>query len=125
MTLPVRQNKRRMPKPIPVIAIDGPSASGKGTIAKRVAGALGFHYLESGALYRLVGLLALRDGLRDETAIAEVARDMDVAFQGDEILLEDEDVNLHIRHEEVGKRASDVARMPAVRHALMQRQRAF
>ena len=110
---------------VPVIAIDGPSASGKGTIAKRVAAALGFHYLESGALYRLVGLLALREGLRDETAIAEVARDMDVAFQGDEILLEDEDVNLHIRHEEVGKRASDVARMPAVRRALMQRQRAF
>jgi CMP/dCMP kinase len=110
---------------VPVIAIDGPSASGKGTIAKRVAAAVGFHYLESGALYRLVGLLALREGLRDETAIAEVARDMDVAFQGDEILLEDEDVNLHIRHEEVGKRASDVARMPAVRHALMQRQRAF
>src|SRR5687768_13710901 len=109
----------------PVIAIDGPSASGKGTIAKRVAAALGFNYLESGALYRLVGLIALRQGLRDETAIAEVARGMDVVFQADEILLEDEDVSLHIRHEEVGKRASDVARMPAVRRALMQRQRAF
>jgi cytidylate kinase len=114
-----------MPNQIPVIAIDGPSASGKGTIAKRVAEALGFHYLESGALYRLVGLLALRQGLRDETAVAEAARHMDVVFQGDEILLEDEDVSLHIRHEEVGRRASDVARMPAVRQALMQRQRAF
>ena len=114
-----------MPNQIPVIAIDGPSASGKGTIAKRVAAALGFNYLESGALYRLVGLLALRQGLRNETAIAEVARDMDVSFQGDEILLEDEDVSFHIRHEEVGRRASDVARMPAIRQALMQRQRAF
>ena len=110
---------------VPVIAIDGPSASGKGTIAKRVAAALGFHYLESGALYRLGALIALRQGLRDERAIAEAAREMDVSFQGDEIFLEDQDVSLHIRHEEVGKRASDVARMPAVRQALMQRQRAF
>src|ERR687896_122582 len=114
-----------MPDSIPVIAIDGPSASGKGTIAKRVAAALAFNYLESGALYRLVALIALRQGLRDETAITEAAREMDVSFQGDEIFLEDQDVSLHIRHEEVGKRASDVARMPAVRQALMQRQRAF
>jgi cytidylate kinase len=110
---------------IPVIAIDGPSASGKGTIAKRVAAALGFHYLESGALYRLVALLALRQGLEEEKAIAGAAREMDVGFQGDEIFLEDQDVSLHIRHEEVGRRASDVARMPTVRQALMQRQRAF
>ena len=110
---------------VPVIAIDGPSASGKGTIAKRVAGALGFHYLESGALYRLVGLIALRQGLEDEAAIASAASGMDVYFQGDEIFLEDQDVSLHIRHEEIGKRASDVARMPAVRQALLQRQRAF
>ena len=110
---------------VPVIAIDGPSASGKGTIAKRVAAALAFNYLESGALYRLVALIALRQGLRDETAITEAAREMDVSFQGDEIFLEDQDVSLHIRHEEVGKRASDVARMRAVRQALMQRQRAF
>jgi cytidylate kinase len=110
---------------IPVIAIDGPSASGKGTIAKRVAEALGFHYLESGALYRLVGLLALRHDLKDEAAIAKAAAGMDVVFQGDEILLEDEDVSQHIRHEAVGNRASEVARMPAVRQALLQRQRAF
>lgn len=110
---------------VPVIAIDGPSASGKGTIAKRVAAALGFHYLESGALYRLVALLALRQGLHDEPAIAEVAESMDVDFQGDEIFLEDQEVSLHIRHEEVGNRASDVARMPAVRQALLKRQRAF
>jgi cytidylate kinase len=110
---------------VPVIAIDGPSASGKGTIAKRVAAALGFHYLESGALYRLVALLALRQGLEAEPAIAEVAESTDVVFQGDEIFLEDQDVSLHIRHEEVANRASDVARMPSVRQALLKRQRAF
>jgi CMP/dCMP kinase len=114
-----------MPKQIPVIAIDGPSASGKGTIAKRVAAALGFHYLESGALYRLVALIALRQGLKDEALIAQAAIGMDVYFQGDEIFLEDQEVSLHIRHEEVGKRASEVARMPAVRNALLERQRAF
>jgi cytidylate kinase len=109
----------------PVIAIDGPSASGKGTIAKRVAQALGFNYLESGALYRLVALLALRQGLRDEQAIGQLAQTMDVAFAGDEIFLEDQEVSVHIRHEEVGNRASEVARMPAVRRSLLARQRAF
>ena len=110
---------------LPVIAIDGPSASGKGTIAKRVAQALGFHYLESGALYRLVALIALRRGLTDEPGIAAAAQEMDVEFLGDEIFLEDEEVSLHIRHEDVGNHASDVARMPAVRQALLKRQRAF
>ena len=109
----------------PVIAIDGPSASGKGTIAKRVASALGFHYLESGALYRLVALIALRQELTEETSIATAAAGMDVSFQGDEIFLEDQEVSLHIRNEDVGKRASEVARMPEVRKALLERQRAF
>ena len=109
----------------PVIAIDGPSASGKGTIAKRVAQALEFHYLESGALYRLVALLALRHDLTDDGALAKAARHMDVLFQGDEIFLEDEEVSQHIRHEAVGNRASEVARMAAVREALLARQRAF
>jgi CMP/dCMP kinase len=109
----------------PVIAIDGPSASGKGTIAKRVAQAVGFHYLESGALYRVVALLAFRRGLKEERAIAEAAEEMDVLFQEDEILLEDQDVSAHIRHEEIGNRASEVARMPLVRQALLRRQRAF
>ena len=109
----------------PVIAIDGPSASGKGTIAKRVAAALGFHYLESGALYRLVALLALRQGLTDEIMIAHAATGMDAYFQGDEIFLEDQEVSLHVRHEEVGKRASEIARMREVRQALLERQRAF
>ena len=110
---------------VPVIAIDGPSASGKGTIAKRVAEALRYHYLESGALYRLVALVALRRDLEDEAALAQAAEHMDVVFQGDEILLEDEDVSSHIRHEAVGNRASEVARMRAVRQALLARQRAF
>ncbi len=109
----------------PVIAIDGPSASGKGTIAKRVAAELGFHYLESGALYRLVSLLALREGLVDEGRIARAAETMDVWFQGDEIFLEDQEVSQHIRHEDVGNRASEIAPMPAVRQALLTRQRAF
>jgi len=110
---------------VPVIAIDGPSASGKGTIAKRVAGALGFHYLESGSLYRLVALISLRKGLLDEPALAQHAESMDVRFLGEEILLENHDVNDEIRREEVGNRASEVARMPAVRQALLKRQRAF
>jgi cytidylate kinase len=110
---------------IPAITIDGPSASGKGTIAKRVAESLGFHYLESGALYRLVALLALRHDLHDEAALAKAAERMDVVFQGDEILLEDQEVSQHVRHEAVGNRASEVARMPAVRQALLKRQRAF
>ena len=109
----------------PVIAIDGPSASGKGTIAKRVAQAIGFHYLESGALYRLVALLAFRQGLKEERGIAEAAERMDLLFREDEILLEDQDVSAHIRHEEIGNRASEVARLPQVRQALLKRQRAF
>lgn len=108
-----------------VIAIDGPSASGKGTIASRVAGILGFHYLESGALYRLVALIALREGLEEEGAIARAAEGMDVSFLGEEIFLEDQEVSLQVRHEQVGTRASEVARMPAVRAALLMRQRAF
>src|SRR5688500_9225070 len=111
-----------MSNPIPVIAIDGPSASGKGTIAKKVAAAIAFHYLESGALYRLVALLAFREGVRDEKAVAEAAEHMDVTFQEDEIILEDQDVSAHIRHEEIGKRASEVARMPLVRQALRMRR---
>ena len=110
---------------IPVIAIDGPSASGKGTIAKRVAQALGFHYLESGSLYRLVALLSLRRGLLEEQALTRAAQEMAVGFQGDAIILENQDVNSEIRREEVGNRASEVARMPSVRRALLERQRAF
>ena len=109
----------------PVIAIDGPSASGKGAVASRVAEVLGYHYLESGALYRLVALLSLRKQVLDEPQLADVARRMDVVFRGGLVLLEDQDVTDEVRTEPVGNRASEVARMPAVRQALLHRQRAF
>jgi len=108
-----------------VIAIDGPSASGKGTIARRVAEQLGFHYLESGALYRLVALLSLREGTLEEAALARAAQEMDIRFQGESIFLFDQDVSSEMRSEAVGNRASEVARMPGVRQALLKRQRAF
>jgi cytidylate kinase len=101
----------------PVIAIDGPSASGKGTVASRVAGALGFHYLESGALYRLV---ALAGGVP-----AETAKRLDVAFRGDRIFLKEQDVTEGIREEAIGVLASEVAKLPEVRSTLLERQRAF
>ena len=109
----------------PVIAIDGPSASGKGTIASRVAEILGFHYLESGALYRLVALQSLRTASRDEEQLAALARSMPVAFRSGSIFLQDHDVTEEVRGEASGNRASEVAKMPAVRNALLERQRAF
>jgi cytidylate kinase len=109
----------------PVIAIDGPSASGKGTIASRVARELGFHYLESGALYRVLALVSLREGTLEEKRIAYLASHMDVEFAGGEVLLEDEDVSDKIRSEPCGVRASEVAKLPQVRAALLERQRAF
>jgi CMP/dCMP kinase len=109
----------------PVIAIDGPSASGKGTIAKRVADELSFHYLESGALYRLIALVSLRDRVSAEKALAEVAERMAVSFAGAKILLSDQDVTLDARSEEVGKRASEVAKLGEVRKRLLKRQRDF
>ena len=109
----------------PVIAIDGPSASGKGTIASRVAEILGFHYLESGALYRLVALQALRQGIQDEGRLAELAHGMDVDFRGEEMYLDKQRVTDEARGEATGQRASEVAKMPAVRKALLERQRAF
>ena len=103
---------------IPVIAIDGPSASGKGTVASRVAAALGFHYLESGALYRLV---ALAGGKAPELS----AKTLEVIFQNDRIILSGQDVTDKLRDEAVGDRASEIARLPAVRAALLERQRGF
>lgn len=112
---------------IPVIAIDGPSASGKGTVAQRVAAKLGFHYLDSGALYRLVALVAMRSGvdLGDEKRLSEVATGLDVVFKGVEIRLGSEDVADAIRSEACGNVASRIAAYPAVRAALLARQRAF
>ena len=112
---------------VPVIAIDGPSASGKGTVAQRVAARLGFHYLDSGALYRLVTLGALqqRVALDDESALARLAALLDVSFQGENISLNQGDVTESIRSEAVSEGASRVAALPAVRQALLERQRAF
>lgn len=112
---------------IPVIAIDGPSASGKGTVAERVARALGFHYLDSGALYRLVALAAERAGVdtADETRLAELAAGLDVRFESGRIYLAGEDVTEAIRAESIGVASSRVAALPAVRSALLERQRRF
>jgi cytidylate kinase len=112
---------------IPVIAIDGPTASGKGTIAEKVAAVLGFHYLDSGALYRLVALAAQKSGLAldFEDNLAALAARLDARFDGGEIWLAGERVTDQIRTEVVGMGASKVAALPAVRLALLQRQRDY
>lgn len=111
----------------PVIAIDGPAASGKGTVAQRVAAALGLHYLDSGALYRLVALAAQRAGIPfdDEPAVAALARRLDADFRDGGVWLAGERVDAAIRTEAVSSAASRVAALPAVREALLERQRAF
>jgi 3-phosphoshikimate 1-carboxyvinyltransferase len=116
-----------MSDPIPVIAIDGPSASGKGTVAAQVAARLGFHYLDSGALYRLVALAASRAGVvtDNEARLAEIAAALPAQFDADRVLLDGEDVSLAIRGEDVSVGASRVAALPAVRAALLERQRAY
>lgn len=126
------QSHNSSDKPVPVITIDGPAGSGKGTISQRVANHFGWHILDSGALYRLVGLAAQRRNidLEDESSLAELAQNLDVVFetgQHDEviILLEGDDVSLAIRNEEVGSAASQVAVKPSVRKALLERQQRF
>jgi cytidylate kinase len=111
----------------PVIAVDGPSASGKGTVAARIAESLGFHFLDSGALYRLVGLAALNRGLAldDVPALAAVARDLGCRFSAGRVALDGADVTDAIRAEQVGIAASRVAALQPVRDALLDRQRAF
>lgn len=111
----------------PVIAIDGPSASGKGTVAERVAAALGFRYLDSGALYRLATLQALCRGapLEDAEALAAIARNLEIAFRDGKLWLAGEDVTEAVRTEAVSAATSRVAASPAVREALLARQRAF
>lgn len=114
-------------RPVPVIAIDGPSASGKGTVAARVAAALGWHYLDSGALYRLTALAARRAGIAwdDEAKVAAIAAGLDVVFGENSILLAGEEVGEAIRSEEMSSGSSQVAALPAVRAALLFRQRVF
>ena len=110
----------------PVIAIDGPTASGKGTIAAGVAAELGFHYLDSGSLYRVVALAALRSGTRldDAPALAALAKNIRPGFVEGKIVEAGEDITAAIRTEEVSRAASQCAVHPAVRRALLERQRA-
>lgn len=113
--------------PIPVIAIDGPSASGKGTVAARVAKALGFHYLDSGAIYRTLAYVAQRRGvpLDDEPALIQLAQALHLHFDGGEVYLDGSPVGDAIRSEEVGQAASRIATLPKLRVALLALQRAF
>ncbi len=112
---------------VPVITIDGPTASGKGTVAQRVATALGFHYLDSGALYRLTALASLRQqiGVDNVEALVQLVGALDIVFKEGCIKLDGVDVSHQIRAEDVGVRASEIAVYEPVRAALVARQRAF
>ena len=121
-----------MSRLVPVIAIDGPSGSGKGTIARQVASSLGWHLLDSGALYRLLALAAGRHGIALDNAkeVAELAARLDVRFDsdassGDSVWLDGEPVSSELRTEEAGKGASTVAALQPVRDALLELQRGF
>jgi cytidylate kinase len=116
-----------MTRPVPVIAIDGPSASGKGTVAQLVAAALRFHYLDSGALYRLVALDAVTGGvdLGEAAALTALAAGLDARFVGGEVYLRGRRVTEDIRTEDCSVAASRVAAVQGVRAALLGRQRAF
>lgn len=115
------------PAAIPVIAIDGPSASGKGTVAALVAKALGFHYLDSGAIYRAVAHAAQQRGvsLDDEAALIRLAAELDLRFDGGEVYLDGVPVADALRSEEAGRAASCIATLPGLRKALLELQRAF
>jgi cytidylate kinase len=112
---------------VSVIAIDGPSASGKGTVAQRVADALGFRYLDSGALYRGVALACLRRGidLDNRLETSRIAMNLNIEFTSNGVMLDGEEVTNALRAEDVGAGASRVAAYPEVRDALIDRQRAF
>lgn len=116
---------------VPVITIDGPSGAGKGTVSQALARHLGWHFLDSGAMYRLCGLACLKKAVpfEDEVAVAKIAQQLDIAFKvvegGLETWLDGEEVTAELRTEQGGAAASKVAAIPAVREALMQRQRAF
>ena len=116
---------------VPVLTIDGPGGAGKGTISGLVAERLGWHLLDSGALYRLTAQAAVKHNVAvdDEAGLARLAEQLDVAFPVEDgqprTLLEGEDVGQVIRTEQAGERASQVAALPAVRQALLQRQRDF
>lgn len=111
----------------PVIAIDGPSASGKGTIAAALAQQLGFHYLDSGALYRIVGLVAGEQGvnLDNERDVTHITLNIKVKFEDDRVMLDARNISNDIRGEAAGAAASRVAALPGVRLALMTLQKSF
>jgi 3-phosphoshikimate 1-carboxyvinyltransferase len=116
-----------VPQAIPVITIDGPTASGKGTLASSVAAALGYHLLDSGSLYRATALAAIRTEVSpdDEVALAALAAGLNLRFTGDRIALDGEDVSDNLRHEDVGLLASRVSAWPRVREALLNLQLSF
>ena len=116
-----------MSKPIPVIAIDGPSASGKGTVAQRVAAQLGYHYLDSGALYRIVALACQQAGIAwsDAEAVAQCANNLHIRFEEEQVWLNGMDVSEAIRSEAMGKGASQVAVHQALRSVLSSLQHDF
>ena len=118
---------REVVQAVPVIAIDGPSASGKGTVAQRVAAKLGYHYLDSGALYRLLGMAAQREGLGldDESSLAALAGRMEIRFEVEQIWLDGVLVGDELRSEQCAAAASKVAELPTVRAALLAKQHAF
>lgn len=112
---------------VPVLTVDGPTASGKGTLGSALAERLGYHHLDSGALYRATALAALRQGVPagDEAAVAAIARVLPLRFENQQTLLAGEDVSDELRHEAVGSLASQIAALPAVRQALVELQLAF
>ena len=116
---------------VPVICVDGPSGSGKGTLAQRLASHLGFHLLDSGALYRIVGFAALDQGVAwdDEPSVTQIARDLDVSFVTTDLGVRvnycGRDVTEPVRSVRGGEGASAVAAIPSVRDALLTRQREF
>lgn len=112
---------------IPVLTLDGPGGAGKGTVGREVAARLGWHYLDSGALYRIAALAGLRGGIAPEDAETLAARipGLKIVFNGSRVLLDGTEVTRELRTEEVGKRASAIAPAPAIRAALIERQRDF
>ncbi|WAJ71427.1 (d)CMP kinase [Catenovulum adriaticum] len=121
-----------MAEQIPVITIDGPSGAGKGTVSKKIADKLGWHFLDSGAIYRVLALATVHHDIdpSDEESVAPLASCLDVHFKSSAdgstmVILEGEDVSKEIRNEKVGAVASKVAALPTVREALLRRQRAF
>ena len=118
-----------MTNTVPIITLDGPGGAGKGTICLLLAEKLGWHMLDSGSLYRLTALQALRKNVESEAQLAEIAANLDIEYlaEGDrlKILLQGEDVTDAIRTEQVGSKASEIAAIAGVRRALLDRQRAF